>query len=272
MAGELDKNLSEESRRALYGNVMLHMPWHCKADPRFHYWVYIPETYLEEHGDQPYHLIVIIHGTGCHLDGYLNAVRGFANREHAAVLAPVFPGGLLVAGDINSYKLVACDGIRYDQILLSMVREMGEQYPGIRTDKFFLFGHSGGGQFVNRFLLAHPDKLIAASIGAPGRPTYLNFEEDYFWGVRDFKAHFDKEIDLEALKKVPVQMLVGEQDVAYIGDSPYGDNRTARLEALKENFEAHGVPVELKVIPGIGHDDGDGERIEACTGFFRRFF
>ena len=67
-----------------------------------------------------------------------------------------------------------------------------------------MFGHSGGGQFTNRFLFAHPERLKAVSIGAPGRPTFLNFEEDYFWGVRDFEKYFDKKLDLEAVRKIPV--------------------------------------------------------------------
>ena len=48
-----------------------------------------------------------------------------------------------------------CDGIRYDLILLDMIEDMAKRYPGVHTDQFFMFGHSGGGQFVNRFLLAH---------------------------------------------------------------------------------------------------------------------
>ena len=63
---------------------------------------------------------------------------------------------------------------QFDQILLDMIDDMAKRYPGVETDKFFLFGHSGGGQFVNRFLFAHPEKLRACAIGAPGRPTFLN--------------------------------------------------------------------------------------------------
>lgn len=40
--------------------------------------------------------------------------------------------------------------------------------------------------------------------------------------MRDFEQQFDKALDLEAVKKVPVQMIVGELDTKFIGDSPYG--------------------------------------------------
>ena len=84
----------------------------------------------------------------------MKAAAEFADANHMAVLAPVFPGGLIIDDDFNSYKLLNCDGVRYDLALLSMVDEMAKRYPGVETEKFFLFGHSGGGQFTNRFLSA----------------------------------------------------------------------------------------------------------------------
>ena len=169
------------------------MLWHCPSDPRFHYWVHLPDCYYDE-PDPHYQLLVIIHGTGCEIEEYIRSARTLADKQHVAILAPVFPGGLIDHDDFNSYKLLSCDGIRYDQILLSMIEDMKKRYPGLETDRFFLFGHSGGGQFVNRFLFVHPERLKAVSIGAPGRPTFLNSNEDYFWGIRDFKVYFDKDL------------------------------------------------------------------------------
>ncbi|PST34454.1 alpha/beta hydrolase family protein [Enterocloster lavalensis] len=268
--GVLDANLTDEMKQNLFGNAYLNMLWHCKSDPRFHYWVHLPDYYYEDK-DKPYRLMVVIHGTGCRLEGYMKAAAEFADANHMAVLAPVFPGGLIIDDDFNSYKLLNCDGVRYDLALLSMVDEMAKRYPGVETEKFFLFGHSGGGQFTNRFLFAHPERLAAAAIGAPGRPTFLNFEEDYFWGVRDFKKQFDKELDQEAVKQVPVLMVVGALDTKFIGDSPYGTCRVERLESLKKNFEDHGIYVEMEILPGIEHVDGDVDRIRACSAFFKKY-
>ena len=188
-----------------------------------------------------------------------------------AVLAPMFPGGLIQRDDFNSYKLLSCDGIRYDLILLDMIEDMAKRYPGVHTDQFFMFGHSGGGQFVNRFLFAHPDRLKACSIGAPGRPTFLNPDEDYFWGIRDFKDYFGHDVDLEAVKKVPVLISVGELDNKFIGDSPYGDNRVARMKSLQKNFQEHGVHTELTILPGFAHEAGEKERVQAAQNFFIRY-
>ena len=159
----LSADLTQEMKKNLFGNAYLNMLWHCPSDPRFHYWVHLPDCYYDE-PDPHYQLLVIIHGTGCEIEEYIRSARTLADKQHVAILAPVFPGGLIDHDDFNSYKLLSCDGIRYDQILLSMIEDMKKRYPGLETDRFFLFGHSGGGQFVNRFLFVHctAEKLCGA--------------------------------------------------------------------------------------------------------------
>ena len=255
----LASNLTLEQQKNLFGNAYLNMLWHCPTDQRFPYWVHLPDCYYDEK-DPHYKLLVIIHGTGCAVEDYVRHAKELADRDHVAVLAPLFPGGLIQRDDFNSYKLLSCDGVRYDQILLDMIDDMAKRYPGVETDKFFLFGHSGGGQFVNRFLFAHPEKLRACAIGAPGRPTFLNPDEDYFWGTRDFKNYFGHDVDLAAVQKVPVLVIVGENDTKFIGDSPYGDNRVARMKSLQKNLQDHGVHTELTILPGFAHEGGEKER------------
>ena len=250
----LATNLTLEQQKNLFGNAYLNMLWHCPTDLRFHYWVHLPDYYYDEE-EHEYSLLVIIHGTGCAIEEYIKQAKELADKYHMAVLAPMFPGGLIQRDDFNSYKLLSCDGIRYDLILLDMIEDMAKRYPGVHTDQFFMFGHSGGGQFVNRFLLAHPDRLKACSIGAPGRPTFLNPDEDYFWGIRDFKDYFGYDVDLEAVKKVPVLISVGELDNKFIGDSPYGDNRVARMT----------------ILPGFAHEAGEKERVQAAQKFFIQY-
>jgi len=266
----LESNLTPEMKKNLFGNAYLNMLWHCPSDPRFHYWVHLPDCYYDEENPD-YQLMVIVHGTGCSIEEYLMQAKKQADEDHVAILAPMFPGGLLERDDFNSYKLLSCDGIRYDRILLSMIDDMMERYPGVHGEKFFLFGHSGGGQFTNRFLFAHPKRLKAVSIGAPGRPTFLNWEENYYWGVKDFQDYFDKELDVEAVRQIPVQITVGEFDTKFIGDSPYGDNRVARMKSLKKNFEENGIGVELEILPGLEHADGIKERVQTAQKFFKQY-
>lgn len=270
MAELLTANLTPEMKKNLFGNAYLNMLWHCPSDPRFHYWVHLPDCYYDEE-DPHYQLLVIVHGTGCAVEHYLEGARKLADEQHVAVMAPVFPGGLLDYDDFNSYKLLSCDGVRYDQVVLSMVDDMAKRYPGVETDRFFMFGHSGGGQFTNRFLFAHPERLKAVCIGAPGRPTFLNFDEDYFWGVRDFRKYFDKDLDLASVRQVPVLITVGEFDTKFIGESPYGTNRLDRMKSLRANLQENGVEASLTVLPGLEHGDGEELRVRTAQEFFAEY-
>lgn len=263
----LDQNLTPEMRKNLFGNAYLNMLWHCPEAPSFPYWVHVPDSYNEEE-DSSYQLMVVIHGTGCEVEAYVNEAKELADANHMAVLAPLFPSGIVERDDFNSYKLLNDRGTRYDLALFAMIEDMKKRYPRVEGERFFLFGHSGGGQFTNRFLLAYPERLKAACIGAPGRPTFINPDEDYFWGVRDFKDYFGKDVDLEAVKKVPVQIVVGERDTEFIGDSPYGTCRMERMKSLKKNFEDYGLSVDLKILPGIAHIGGEKERIQTAQRFF----
>ena len=125
---------------------------------------------------------------------------------------------------------------------------------------------------MERFLLAHPEKLKAVSIGAPGRPTFIDPDTDYFWGTRNFREIFDKDLDLEKIREVPVQITVGEKDTKFIGESPYGTCRVERMKSLQKNFRDHGVrTVELEILPGLEHADGDDVRVHTAQHFFERY-
>jgi hypothetical protein len=84
--------------------------------------------------------------------------------------------------------------------------------------------------------------------------------------VRDLEALFGRPVDLDALRKVPVQMIVGADDtetweITHAPDSRYyradaagaTGNRIDRLCALKQSFEAKGMSVQFDLMPGVGH-------------------
>ena len=233
----LDQNLSALERKNLYEDSEQLMLWHCRSDPRFSYYVYIPESIYEK--EPPlYKIVCIVHGTARSTEDYRQAYREFK-------------------------------GVRYDLILLSMIDELSRKYR-IYKDKFFMSGFSGGGQFAQRFFYLHPKRLMGLCIGAPGRITYINDKVDYYWGTRDFNKIFDKEIEIEAMKNVPVQLLIGEKDVSFIGESPYGSNRMERMMNLKKNLEEHDIEVQLDIMEGIAHSGYDNIKSKYQTEFFQK--
>jgi hypothetical protein len=86
-------------------------------------------------------------------------------------------------------------------------------------------------------------------------------------------------IDLAALRRVPVQMVIGGDDtdtweIAIPATSPFwrpdgdiaGGNRLERLDSLKKSFEKHDIAVRHDIVPGVAHRFGGV--IPAVEAFF----
>lgn len=110
----------------------------------------------------------------------------------------------------------------------------------------------------------HSERILAVGCGAPGRITYLDFEEDWYAGVRDFEEQFKISLRLEQLKTVPVLLLIGEDDteaIDYSNDAAflekagkYGKNRVEGMESLYRNYQEYGLNVRMIKVPGVWHE------------------
>lgn len=235
------------------------------ADPRFSYSLYAPESAFEP-GSKP-RLIVSVHGTGRSYSDTLHQLSTFGRWHNCIVMCPLFPANVLGDGNLHGYKYLLEQQIRYDLVLNAMVDEVAARY---RTafDKFALIGFSGGGHFVHRYLMLHPERLWAASIGAPGSITLPDDSQDWWIGTRNLQALFGKDIDLAALRQVPIHMAVGAVDLETAeithqpggkywmpGANDAGETRPQRLETLRRAFEANAIPASLTIMAGAAHDE-----------------
>lgn len=251
----------------------------ARDDRRFSYCCYVPEAY-EEEGTSRHPLVVVVHGTERGMTTYRDHFADLAEETGAIVLAPLFPAGMTVPGELSSYKMIREGGICYDTVLLGMVAEIEERYR-IAGGGFCLYGFSGGGHFAHRFFYLHPERLRAVSIGAPGVVSLLDPERPWWVGVGGFEQVFGKALDLEAMRRVPVHMVIGGDDTQtweitlepghgwWMEDANVaGANRQDRMAALKASFEAHGIAVEQDVVAGAAHSGG--AVIGPVKDFFRR--
>jgi poly(3-hydroxybutyrate) depolymerase len=234
-----------------------------QADQRFSYCLYVPAR--RETDAETFPLVVIQHGTGRTAAQYRDAMADFCEEHRAVVLAPLFPAAIEDPEDLHNYKFIEYRGIRFDLLLLRIIDEVGEKFP-IDTGKFFLHGFSGGGQFVHRFLYLHPDRLRAASIGAPGRITMLDDSEPWWLGTKDLEGIFGKAADVAAISAVPIHLVVGELDTDtwetnnrnestwLDGLEKQGDTRVERIQSLKRNLASHGISAHLDIVEGMAHD------------------
>lgn len=235
-----------------------------QVDPRLQMVLYVPPTAAD---GRKLDLLVAVHGTG--RTSALDFRDGFAEfglYNDCAILCPIFPVGVLGDGARSGYKFMEEGDIRYDNVVIAMVEEMAQKYQQ-DWKTFAMFGFSGGGHFTHRFAILHPEKLWAASIGAPGSVTLLDPTRDWWVGIRDLEARFGKAFNPQELARVPVQMVVGDADLEtweithkpggryYMdGANDAGATRPERLETLAQSFRDAGVNVTFDRVAGVSHD------------------
>lgn len=234
-----------------------------RFDARLSYCLHVPEAALTDPAAT--RLVVVMHGSGRRPTAYRDGMAAFAEAHNCIILAPLFPVGPFGDGFGDGYKYIRERDLRYDHALLDMIGEV-EDLAGHRFATFGLFGFSGGGHFVHRFYYLHPEKLWALAIGAPGGVTLVDPSTDWWLGTRNFKDMFGHAPDIAAMRAVPVLLLIGGDDTRTLAHDPaspnyrpdaasrLGQNRMARMDALKRNLETLGIRPRHVVVPGVGHD------------------
>ena len=235
----------------------------ARLDPRCSYCLFVPNEAVAEDFRN---LLIYVHGEGRSFQYILNALAPLAKACNYVLVCPLFPANLLRDGNIAGYKYLREGDIRYDLVLLDIVDEVRQAF-AFREPRFVLGGFSGGGQFCHRFAYFHPDQVSALSVAAPGSVTLLDRSRSLWAGIADGETIMGRRVDVEGLRAIRLQLVVGELDGA--GDDPLpqavpetlpatgnvaGANRVERLRSLWGSWQDNGIPAELCVVPGARHD------------------
>jgi pimeloyl-ACP methyl ester carboxylesterase len=246
----------------------------CRSDPRFSYLLAAPGS------AQACGLVVVVHDSTRELQPFADSFGPWARETGLALLLPHFPADVRGDGYADGYKFLHEADIRYDALLNDMVHEAAAAL-GCPSSTFFLHGYSGGGQFAHRYLLLHPQRVRAASIGAPGEVTLLDEGLDWWAGVRDAKARFGMAVQPATMRRTPIQLLVGERDIEtdeLVEQPPsrywrsdeqrIGANRIERLRTLEACLRDAGAGPRLELMPGMAHGNGAEEAMRRAQRFF----
>ena len=236
----------------------------CRADPRFSFCLYVPALYRQGPAAR---VLVAVHGTDRHSQSLRDLFCDFAEASNTIVLAPLFPVGI-EDDDLDNYKYLGNSGIRYDEIVLAMVAQVAASY-GVDGERFSLLGFSGGAHLAHRFFYVHPERLDAVVVAAPGSVSLPDERYPWWAGLKDYEAVFGRPVPWAQMRKVPLHLLVGSNDVNpkgiiqgstdprwVEGADSAGANRLERVRTLYAQLQEHGMQVSLAQLDGVGHQVG----------------
>lgn len=247
-----------ESPRVVVSAAAPRVTWHRLGGDGPRYCLFLPS---ERRRDDA--LLVAVHGISRNAREQARLLAPRAEREGVTIVAPLFEPDSY--GDFQRLGRRGRGG-RADLLLDAMVAEVRAQH-GLRDAPLHLFGFSGGGQFVHRYAMAHPERVAAAVATAAGWYTFPDRGLAYPYGIGAPDALPGVEFDLARILRVPIAVLVGERD--HWRDPELRANRrvdahqgTTRIErarrwsaAMRTAARLRGLrtPYRFELLPGCGH-------------------
>jgi poly(3-hydroxybutyrate) depolymerase len=238
------------------------------AGPALDVFYQLPDTVTEA---TP--VLFVHHGVNRNADDYRDEWARHATRRGFIVVAPEyddadFPG----AEGYGSGGFLAPDGTTRprDHWSFAAIEPLFDEVrarTGSRVPRYIMYGHSGGAQFVQRFVLMMPEARYLLAIAAnAGWYTMPDFDVDFPYGLNGAPV---TRADLARTLQRPLWILLGGDDTN--ARSPnlrhsreaerQGPNRRERGDsfyaAAGRAAETLGVRLawQRRYVPGVGHDN-----------------
>lgn len=259
-SGDATSVLRPESPvQALQAGVVLDRTVDQDHDHR--YFLYIPRK-----GGAGAPVFISVHGISGNAREHAEQFAPFAERYGVVLIAPWFPRERFPDYQCLTGRRPRSASRRADHALQRMVEEVGA-LTGAIIDRLYLFGYSGGGQFVHRYAMVYPGQVARYVVGAAGWYTFPDPDVMYPRGIKPRVDCPDLEFDLCRFLAVRASVLVGERDVragTALNLSPrieqqQGATRLERgkrwVQAMTEAAERHHVDTsfEFHTLPRSGH-------------------
>lgn len=252
-----------------------------------------------------------IHGAGAwHRPGALTRIAQFRNtadKENIVIIAPAFdcvfnrPPNRKKDMKNGKFKDPSIIKDRYLWNFIMLLNNFNEHRTDLKLieifeffnrklmkrERFYLDGHSGGGQFVARFVQFHPELIEKAAICSAGSFVFPNRDKDYPYGLKldnlektfgpqiqadDLKLN-DEQIDqkLNQMLDLKIFIIAGEKETVqedrpernWQGKSTLEkaqnfykamkeEDRRLKQKGVRSPFKPY--QFELHTIPNVGHD------------------
>lgn len=175
-----------------------------KSDPEQQYFLYVPP---QSGSGRP--VFVTVHGVSRNAEEHARRFKRLAKQYGVVLVAPLFP-----EAHFPDYQRLGQSGKgeRPDRVLQAILDEVGNS-TGANVDHVYLFGYSGGGQFVHRYAMAYPDRVAKVAVGAAGWYTFPDPAARFPRGLKTRTKSKGLRFEPEAFLKIPMAAFVGERDI-----------------------------------------------------------
>jgi poly(3-hydroxybutyrate) depolymerase len=233
-------------------------------------------------------ILVVVHGTPgdgenemALADKFIRRWTKFADAHRVMVIAPAFDNPNFGSRDTADAPGVPTGGYRglfgrvigSDEFVHEILDQVKDRVPGY-DGRFYLYGHSAGGQFASRYCVRHPDRLKGAILSAAGRFSYPDDAVPWPYGMRHTFATPNKNepkvririnTDPEGWAKaatLPIVAIVGAADTeeqptrpAHVGKTRI-DLARSWVNAMTSYAKSKNLQprIRLEIVPGVGHD------------------
>ena len=238
------------------------------ADPIVHktltVWSFAP-TRLGAHAP----VLIVMHGASRTARGYCQAWAPHVERKGYLLLCPEFSKREFP--DAESYNLGNLErppgrGLAGSSFaIVERIFDAATARYGNRSDRYTLYGHSAGGQFVQRMLWFYPQARVDIALAAnPGWYTWPDDGIEYPYGTAHAPPH-----DLSGAYARRFVLLLGEEDIdpqhpqlnRSQGAMAQGGNRLERglrfFAAARDSAKRIDAPFAwtMQTVPGADHDN-----------------
>jgi pimeloyl-ACP methyl ester carboxylesterase len=230
-------------------------------------WTYKPPQWSS--GDQ---ILLVMHGAGRNAEDYLDVWVDAAATNNVLLVAPEFASQFSQVttndyGEGNLFTFFGAINPR-DEWAFTVVENIFDhvvEQNQLTNTTYDIFGHSAGGQFVQRMVMLSPDARISTAIAAnAGTYTFPDDGIDYPYGLN--RTEFTQNDIGDGFKKRLVILLGGLDNTADQGildqtepAMDQGPHRLARGKALYDQSAKLAADSrlafnwKLEIVNGIGH-------------------
>jgi len=218
-------------------------------------------------------VLIAFHGAERYGLNPITCWKEFAERDGFVVLSPEFDRALY---DENQYQFGnVFETSRMEKLnpeekwVYSAIEPMFEFFKsqtGNRSKSYSIQGHSAGGQFVHRYLIAKPDAKVDVAV-ASNAGFWTMLSDDDQWPYSIHGTPFDDKQHIESYLKRNMTVHLGDSDTLtsgpHIANSPQalaqGPHRFARgqyyFNVMKQYAADNGYTFgwDIRIVKGVGH-------------------